>query len=529
MPALTGDKPVMASGTVTLTMIVNLKRFVKRGYETNGAGIDLFEQVRGTKLLADYLHALPEAMQSPFVLDDAEEDLLETAHQLRIFRGYVVSQYFFPAYRLDEDAFLARPDLLASDQVLVATFPTWDYQVTITRNGFAVVRMVRHFDDELLSVIASEIQEVERSHKEDREYSESRSSWRIAMDVTAAVLEAMGGHMDLIGHDHKSHRILFDPEQRRGRLPLHDRYTTMQLTHVHRAGKTIAPDQFITEYGSFALGLMRLATALRGGVAHDMRRRRPVHHADLLNLSPWQDDLCLVTNDAMLTYTQTAETAGAGSAEALSSRAEFWQGVGRGVEWLVNVKTEWQLLERQSTEMLSTVSGLTARVNDGLLDEEDRVQLRILSQSVAQAFNMLPEVRYALVPASVTHATDVVLVYAHLLEQLGVYRIADHVNANVEELNAFLTYYSSTQLQFETREQEETENRTGLTISIMLILLSLVSVPSLIKDASEIDWTLVQSEPTWQLISVIGLAMLPFVLLFTTIWYVFRNLNRHRY
>ncbi len=30
MPALTGDKPVMASGTVTLTMIVNLKRFVKR-------------------------------------------------------------------------------------------------------------------------------------------------------------------------------------------------------------------------------------------------------------------------------------------------------------------------------------------------------------------------------------------------------------------------------------------------------------------------------------------------------------------
>jgi hypothetical protein len=179
--------------------------------------------------------------------------------------------------------------------------------------------------------------------------------------------------------------------------------------------------------------------------------------------------------------------------------------------------------------MLSTVSGLTARVNDGLLDEEDREQLRILSQSVSQAFNMLPEVRYALVPASVSHATDVVLVYAHLLDQLGVYRIADHVNANVEELNSFLTYYSSTQLQFETREQEETENRTGLTISIMLILLSLVSVPSLIKDASEINWTLVQQEPTWQLISVIGLAMLPFVLLFTTIWYVFRNLHRHRY
>jgi len=31
MPALTGDRPITASGTVTLTMIVNLKRFVQRG------------------------------------------------------------------------------------------------------------------------------------------------------------------------------------------------------------------------------------------------------------------------------------------------------------------------------------------------------------------------------------------------------------------------------------------------------------------------------------------------------------------
>ena len=37
--------------------------------------------------------------------------------------------------------------------------------------------------------------------------------------------------------------------------------------------------------------------------------------------------------------------------------------------------------------------------------------------------------------------------------------------------------------------------KTGLSISIMLILLSLVSVPSLIKDASEISWVTVLAEP----------------------------------
>ena len=58
MPALTGDTPIIASGTVTLTMIVNLKRFVQRGQALDGAGIDLFEQVRGTPPLADAAFAL---------------------------------------------------------------------------------------------------------------------------------------------------------------------------------------------------------------------------------------------------------------------------------------------------------------------------------------------------------------------------------------------------------------------------------------------------------------------------------------
>ena len=140
--------------------------------------------------------------------------------------------------------------------------------------------------------------------------------------------------------------------------------------------------------------------------------------------------------------------------------------------------------------MLSSIAGLTARVNDGLLDADDKDRLRELAQGVSRAFNILPEVRYALVPSSVSHATDVVRVYSHVLGQLGVYRVAEHVNANMEELSSFLTYYSSTQLQYETREQEDSESRTGTRITIMLILLSLVSVPSLVKDASEIDWNI---------------------------------------
>ncbi len=526
MPALTGDKPIMASGTVTLTMIVNLKRFVAREAAANGAGIDLFERIRGTMAFAHYLDDLPACIRLPFVRDTAEDDLLVSAHDMRIFRGYVHAHYFFPTYRLDEEAFLVSAERLVDDEVLVETFPLWDYRVTLTRNGFVVVRMIRHFEDVPLSAIAAEVQQVERARGGDLTYHESRSSWRIAMDVTAALVRAMGRCLAFTDDYGQPVHITFDPEMRRGRLPLHDRYTTVHLAHVYRDGQTVTPDQLTGEYASFALGLMRLATVLRGGAARDMRRRRPIRQSDLYNLAPWVTDLCLVTNDAMIVYTTPAEDLD--QLEDLSgyTRAQFWQGVARGVERLVNLKIAWQLVERQSTELLTTVSNLTARVNDGLLDDDDKERLNALAQGVSLAFNILPDLRYALVPSTLTHATDVVTIYDHLLDQLGVLRIADHVNANMQELNAFLSYYSSTQLQYEGRAQEESENRTGLTISIMLILLSLVSVPSLIKDASEIDWATFLQEPPLQLAAVVGLSLLPLVLLLITSWLALRNLRR---
>ncbi len=516
MPALTGDTPIIASGSVTLTMVVNLKRFVKRQNERDHLALDLFEQVRGTPQLARYLEALPERIGAPFVRDTDEDALLQAAHAMRVFRGYVIEQYFFPTYRLDEAAFLQMPGLLSNGEVLVETFPEWDYQVSLTRNGFAAVRMIRHFTDAPLSYIATEIQKAEQTRSGDSDYEESRSSWRIAMDVTAALVTALGGELRVRSREGAMLHIPLDPEQRRGRLPLHDRYTTIQLTHVQREGKSLSPDLLLEEHGSFALGLMRLATVLRGGAARDMRRRRMVTDADLFNLSPWVCDFCLVTNDAMLVYTTPPdELEQAPDAEGYT-RADFWRSVARGVEWLVNLKTEWQLIERQSTEMLSSISNLTARVNDGLLDDEDKHRLRELAQGVSRAFNILPEVRYALVPSSVSHATDVVRIYSHVLEQLGVHRVAEHVNANMDELSSFLTYYSSTQLQYETRMQEDSAARTGLTITIMLTLLSLVSLPSLFKDASEIDWAAVLAEPPWQLALVVILALLPIGLLVVT-------------
>lgn len=521
MPALTGDRPVMASGTVTLTMIVNLKRFVKRHNGPDDRWLDDFEQLRGGTALAKYLRDLPGQMHPPFVLDEAEDTLLEAAHQLRVFRGYVRSQYLFPTYRLDETAFLDVPNCLHGDSVLVDSFPDWDYQISLTRNGFAIVRMLRIFTDQPLSTIATEIQAAERSHSGTDVYQESRSSWRIAMDVTAVFLEVLGGALQVPDGSGGTITIPLDTEQRKGRLPLHDRFTTIQLSHVYRDGQTIQPDVFVAEYGSFALGMTRLATVLHGGAAVDMRRRRVVTGDDLFNLSPWQHDLCLITNDAMLVYSQEPHESPDGYTLPL-----FWEGVARVVEWLVNLKTEWQLLERQSTELLATISNLTARVNDGLLDVEDEERLRALAAGVSRAFNVLPEARYGLVPSSLSHATDVVRVYSHVLQQLGVYRVAEHVNHNMAELSSFLTYYSSTQLQFESQERAETESRTGLSISIMLILLSLVSVPSLIKDASEINWATVLAEPPWQLASVVVLALLPIILLVVTALFTLRRLRR---
>jgi len=523
--ALSTNTPLIASGSVTLSMIVNLKRFTRRDGLHEGPDGRQFERVRGTEAFTAYLRSLAWQAQPPFLLDETERDLLDAAHKMRIFRGYVLEHFFFPTFRLDETAYLEHPRRLDGEQVLIESFPQWDYQLSLTRNGFAIVRMTRCFKDMALPDIAAEIQKVERAQETD-DYTESRSNWRIAMDVTAVFLQCIGGKLEFTDEEHHPVRVNFDVRMRKGRLPLHDRFTTIHLDHIHCAGRTVSPDELLTEYAPYTLGLMRLATVLRGGATRDMSRRRVVREADLHNLSPWVSDLCLATNEALLIYSQPPSDPESIRALPGYSRREYWHGVTRGAELLVALKTELQLVERQSTELLASIANLTARVNDGLLSAEDKQRLNKLAEGVSRGFNILPQLRYALISSSLSHATDVVYIFSHLIEQLGMAQISEHVSTNMDELTDFLNYYSSTQLQFEGRMQEESENRTGLTISIMLILLSLVSVPSLIKDFSEIDWARLAAESPVEQVMILALSLLPILLLGVTGFFAYRRLKR---
>jgi hypothetical protein len=499
-----------ATGVVSIVMVMSLRRFVRdmrpsplmttvrrflpgrlrRLLPRRRSPAEHFEQVRGSIAYADFLRRLHPVKW--FEADDQETQVELRGHELSTFRQYLIDTYFFPTYRFTGGKPALLDESLRSNPALAAQLEEWVFKVRLTRNGLVVVKLERALDDTPFIELSKTILEIQRMMPAPGAEAAANipTQWQLAMDVVARFVEACGDRFLVeLPHNgrHKTTTIELTHSYPKKKLPLHDRHITYLFSKITAGHGEIDVRQLREQHAHEVVGLLESTMLVENDEFRYPRyKAQQIEDVFEADTASWEDEICLITPEASFIFCPIAEKTTAfisGSARTDHKQvyADYWKGIARGIEHIIALKNEVQLLERDTTRLLEKIPEITRKAADGNLSRSDQQDILDLATGIATLFKSLPQQRDALVPSSVFRASYATRKFKRLMESLGIYEIERHIETNVQELNAFLAHFNSIQLQ-------QNEQRTNLVFSLLTVLFSILVVPSFLADLVEIQW-----------------------------------------
>jgi hypothetical protein len=508
-----------ATGSVSIVMVLSLKRFIQEGAPTSLAqrvrrwllamlgwwlpqhtsAMARFDHVRGSGAYADFLKRLRPSKW--FELDAQEARIEAHGHELRTFRQYLIDNYFFPTYQLMDNRLVLSHATLQDRAALLRELERWIFKIRLTRNGLAVVKLERQLDSTTFIDITRMILEIQRvlptTPAEPDLHIPAQS--QLAMNVAARFVEACGDQWTISPQQSRPSRpitVQLTHQYPQNKLPLHDRHIVYLFSRITAGDQEITAQQLQAEHADSVVGLLESSMLIEQEVFRYPRYKAgqvaQVFEADTAS---WEDEICLITSEASFVYCPMAERATAvlsGSARTDGQQiyADYWKSIARGIEHVVALKNEVQLLERDTTRLLETIPEITRKAADGNLSGADQREILNLAIGISGLFKSLPQQRDALVPSSVFRAGYATQKFKRLMDLLGIYEIERHIETNVQELNAFLAHFNGIQLQQDAQ-------RTNTIFSVLTIILSVLAVPSALADLVSINWLDRQTLDSW--------------------------------
>lgn len=505
-----------ATGTVTIVMVMNLKRFVAREPTQSslrnirfvGSSVrfwpqrltpgERFEQVRGSQAYADFLKQLRPTRW--FELDQREQQIEFHGHELSTFRRYLIENYFFPTYRLTDTMLLLDQDALQATPELAAQMSDWAFKLRLTRNGLVLVKIERPIHDLPLITLSQLQLESQGLLNPATPSAALPNQWQLSMELVARFVEACNDQFVIpvpaSRGRHSTIAVALTHCYSRTRLPLHDRHTIYQFSRLTGAHGPLDVCAARESYGNDIAGLLEQAMLIEEhGIRYPRYKSGQVAALFATDTASWEEELCLLTPEASFMFypmgnATTAFMSGSMRTEQQHVYGDYWQSIARGIEHIIALKNEMQLLERDTTWLLEKIPDMTRRTADGYVSHNDRREILNLATGIAMLFKSLPHQRDALVPSSVFRASYATRKFKHLMDQLGIDEIERHIETNVQELNAFLAHFNGIQLQQDAQ-------RTNLFFSTLTIFFSILVIPSFLADLVQIKWLDVANVSTW--------------------------------
>jgi hypothetical protein len=514
--------PLRATGVVSITMVMSLRRFVRRDdgvaqpwpqrywrrlrglpeiWQTPPS-IELYEQVRGTKSYAEFLRTLKPARW--FVIDEDEQRIERDGHALSIFRNYLIENFFFPTYRLTDPSLLLRA-MPGRDPALLHELAAWAFKLRLTRNGLVVVKLERALDNMPFVDISRMLLDRQRrlSLEESEQAGLLPSQWQLSMDLVARFVEACGERFTVTAAAEESGPRSRSGEAKKQRqrstvigatlthsaaqAPLHDYHVTYNLSQVVCDAQQVDVKRLRAEHAKEVIGLVE-QTLLRDNaqIYYPLYKQAHVDNLFAGDISSWESELCLITPAATFIYCPALDTpqmllSGSPRNASTTAYSYYWRSIVRGIEHIVAFKSEIQLVERETTRLLEDIPEMTRKAADGNLSPAERWKVRKLATETARLLNALPRHRDALVTSSMFRASYAAAKFQLLIELLGILQIEEHIQTNVQELSAFVAHFNDIQLQQDSR-------RTSQIFGILTLILSSLVIPSVLADFVQYQW-----------------------------------------
>ncbi|HLA08674.1 MAG TPA: hypothetical protein VJ022_14610 [Anaerolineales bacterium] len=357
--------------------------------------------------------------------------------------------------------------------------------------------------------------------------------WRLAMEVCSRFVEAIGSEIFVNGRE----PIRLEVPKPSISIPLHDSYV------VHHFIEISADEEFVrrsrpneeSKNSQITIGLndVRESPEIRQALVNlsegailktGLLKNRmettdenntffPKHQWGIVddvlkrNQATWIDELCLVNSKTAIILPSTKwleHELFVSSVPGSTLRVEYrryWDAIERMIEFLIEIRVMAQLIESASYDILVETAERIHQTQSKLFGG-DIIMDEKLPELVARAASLRHQ---AALCQSLSHPqlwsrADFAISKAdYLLEQLGVPRILEHVERNINSIVEFVNHIDELYLADLSEKSNDTSTVLSLVLAAASFTLTLLMLPSFWADI----WVILPqagTPQTWQII-----------------------------
>jgi hypothetical protein len=216
------------------------------------------------------------------------------------------------------------------------------------------------------------------------------------------------------------------------------------------------------------------------------------------NLGTWSDEICIIGPRTALIipskrwreHSLSVSTMPGSIKEVTYLR--YWESIERMIEFVVEISVLARLIEGESYKLLSEMADTVEKIRGGMFRGNIEIDNRLQEQVIRAAHlrriaSLVQNLSHA---AAWSRAEYAVEKARHLFEELDVPNILEHVQRNIDSINAVADHID--ELYFTDLSEKNNENTTLLSVALAALsfVLTLIALPSFGADW----WTVAEDD-----------------------------------
>jgi hypothetical protein len=341
--------------------------------------------------------------------------------------------------------------------------------------------------------------------------------WRLAMEVCSLFVKAIGLEIPVDGESEPIHLKMPAPSIS---IPLHDSYVVHHFTELSedsssagrskpiksnrtsRAVKNL-DDKRDTSHLHQALSNLIEGSILKSGMADNPSETMtinngifPNHRSNITddisnnNQASWDDEICILrSRTAIIMPSPKWENyellvSSVPGATLRVSYLRYWGAIERMIEFLIEIRVLSQLIESESYNLLGEIAQTVHETRSQLFSGDIKLDKRLPDLVTRAAYlRHLTALSQGLShPQLWSRANYAIEKADYLLDQLGVPRILEHIERNINSINSVVDHVDELYLADLSEKSNDTSTVLSLVLASASFTLTLLMLPSFWAD-----------------------------------------------
>ena len=341
--------------------------------------------------------------------------------------------------------------------------------------------------------------------------------WRLAMEVCSLFVRAIGSEIPIDGETEPIHLKVPEPSIH---LPLHDSYVVHHFTELftdtpqkkalESNGPTKDSQVSVDLNDVKASGYIRqaLSNLIEGSVLNLELQENPLqtrgensgifpdHSLNIIddipnqNQSTWMDELCILKSKTAIIMPAPKwgdyqlSISSVPGATLHVNYLRYWGAIERMIEFLIEIRVLTQLIESESYRLLGEIAQTVHETRSMLFSGDIKLDTRLPNLVTRAAYirHLAALCRSLSYPQLWSRAEYAVQKANHLLGQMGVPTILEHIERNINSINSVVDHVDELYLADLSEKSNDASTVLSLVLAAASFTLTFLIIPSFWAD-----------------------------------------------